>query len=464
MTETARLARLAELEPDIRNANLHTERGTHLVSRSLEKLGAGRSILLDKHNRIIAGNLTTEQYAAMGGEEVQIIDSDGKTLIAVRRNDMDLDDPETGAREMAYADNRAAVVSIDFDAEQIAADVGAGIDVSDWWFEDELIDLGVLEPSENGHAQTQEQARQTLAERFVVPPFSVLDARQGYWQERKRAWLGLGLAGEVGREGTTIFSDSKTSVANVDYALSHYGKSLPPNISIFDPVLCEIAYRWFCPPGGLVVNPTAGESVYGIVAGYLGYRYKGVELRPEQVRSNEQQALDIGVDAEWTIGDGRHVYELVGEDADFIMCCPPYHDLEVYSDDPHDLSQLSDYDEFMEVYRVIVSESVRRLKENRFACFVVGDVRDKAGYYKNFVSDTVGAFIDAGCRLYNEAIFVTPAGSLPVRTSAQFPKGRKLGKTHQNVLVFVKGDWRKAVEACGPVEVSLPDGFGQNEN
>jgi hypothetical protein len=138
MTETARLA---ELEPDPNNANLHSERGTYMVSRSLEKLGAGRSILLDKHNRIIAGNLTTEQYAAMGGEEVQIIDSDGKTLIAVRRNDMDLDDPETGAREMAYADNRAAVVSIDFDAEQIAEDVGAGIDLGDWWHDSELTEL-----------------------------------------------------------------------------------------------------------------------------------------------------------------------------------------------------------------------------------------------------------------------------------------------------------------------------------
>jgi hypothetical protein len=148
MTETARLARLAELEPDIRNANLHTQRGTHLVSRSLEKLGAGRSILLDKHNRIIAGNLTTEQYAAMGGEEVQIIDSDGKTLIAVRRNDMDLDDPETGAREMAYADNRAAVVSIDFDAEQIAADVGAGIDLRDWWHDWELEAMQATDPDD----------------------------------------------------------------------------------------------------------------------------------------------------------------------------------------------------------------------------------------------------------------------------------------------------------------------------
>ena len=63
--------------------------------------------------------------------------------------------------------------------------------------------------------------------------------------------------------------------------------------------------------------------------------------------------------------------------------------------------------------------------------------------------------------VYNEAILVTAIGSLPIRVSAQFPKGRKLGKSHQNVLVFIKGDWRQAVVDCGNVEVYIPDGFGE---
>jgi hypothetical protein len=45
------------------------------------------------------------------------------------------------------------------------------------------------------------QARATLMQRFGVPPFSVLDARQGYWQDRKRAWIGLGIQSELGRGG-----------------------------------------------------------------------------------------------------------------------------------------------------------------------------------------------------------------------------------------------------------------------
>ena len=115
------------------------------------------------------------------------------------------------------------------------------------------------------------------------------------------------------------------------------------------------------------------------------------------------------------------------------------------------------YAEFLEVYRAIVAGAVEVLKDNRFACFTVGDVRDKEGLYRNFVSDTIAAFQDAGAALYNEAILVTAHGSLPIRAGRQFERGRKLGKTHQNVLIFVKGDWRKAVKACGDVEVNFPD-------
>jgi NADPH:quinone reductase-like Zn-dependent oxidoreductase len=94
--------------------------------------------------------------------------------------------------------------------------------------------------------------------------------------------------------------------------------------------------------------------------------------------------------------------------------------------------------------------------------FFVGDVRDKQGNYRNFVGDTVEAFLDAGLHLYNEAILVTAVGSLPIRIGKQFSATRKMGKTHQNVLVFLKGDARAAAEACGVVDVTVPD-FADDE-
>ena len=227
--------------------------------------------------------------------------------------------------------------------------------------------------------------------------------------------------------------------------------------SIFDPVLCELAYTWFCPPNGAVLDPFAGGSVRGIVAAVLGRHYTGIDLRPEQIEANEAQAREITPDnpPRWIVGDSRDA--MPDEQFDLVFSCPPYADLEVYSDDPRDISTM-DYPTFLAAYREIVAGAVQRLRLDRFACFVVGDVRDKKGMYYNFVSDTIAAFQDAGAKLYNEAILVTAVGSLPIRVGKQFESGRKLGKTHQNVLVFVKGDPRKATEACGPVEIGDLEG------
>ncbi len=224
--------------------------------------------------------------------------------------------------------------------------------------------------------------------------------------------------------------------------------------SIFDPVLCELAYRWFCPPGGVILDPFAGGSVRGIVASKLGREYVGIELRPEQVAANRAQAEAICDDPSpiWHVGDSRQIGDHAqGVAADLIFSCPPYADLEVYSDDPQDLSTLG-YPEFREAYFEIVAETAKLLKPDRFACFVVGEVRGPDGNYYGFVPDTIEAFRRAGLGYYNEAILVTAAGSLPIRAGKQFEATRKLGKTHQNVLVFVKGDAKRATEAIGKVE------------
>jgi hypothetical protein len=228
--------------------------------------------------------------------------------------------------------------------------------------------------------------------------------------------------------------------------------------SIFDPVLCELAYRWFCPPGGLVLDPFAGGSVRGIVASKLGRRYFGCELRAEQVEANRDQADRICDDPLpiWHHGDSREIVahaatHVGGVEADFMFSCPPYADLEVYSEDPADLSTMA-YADFREAYFLIVAEAAKLLRPDSFACFVVGEVRGKNGNYYGFVPDTIEAFRRAGLAFYHEGILVTSAGSLPIRAGKQFEASRKLGKTHQNVLVFVKGDAKRATAAVGPVE------------
>jgi DNA modification methylase len=237
-------------------------------------------------------------------------------------------------------------------------------------------------------------------------------------------------------------------------------------ISIFDPVLCELAYRWFSPDGGLVLDPFAGGSVRGIVASKLNREYIGIELREDQVKANREQAELICTDKipAWHCGDSVDIKRICHDvKADLVFSCPPYADLEVYSDDPKDLSNMP-YEQFLSCYRHIIKESIRLLKDNRFAVFVVGEVRSKKnnGAYYGFVPDTIKAFEDAGARYYNEAILINSAGTLPLRAGKSLKSSRKLGKSHQNVLIFCKGDAKLATKSCGDIEVieNLDDKLG----
>jgi DNA modification methylase len=128
------------------------------------------------------------------------------------------------------------------------------------------------------------------------------------------------------------------------------------------------------------------------------------------------------------------------EKYDMLFTCPPYYDLERYSDGEADGSAKQTYSEFLEWYHKIFLHAVGRLRDNRFAVVVVGEIRDKQGVYRNFVGHTVACFKRLGLNYYNEAILITAVGSLPIRTGKQFSVARKMGKTHQNVLCFYKGD------------------------
>lgn len=110
------------------------------------------------------------------------------------------------------------------------------------------------------------------------------------------------------------------------------------------------------------------------------------------------------------------------------------------------------YDDFLQAYRTIIKKACGKLKENRFAVWVVGDVRDKKGLYRDFVGDTKRAFFDAGLKLYNDIVLLNAVGTAALRGGKQFQAGRKVVKLHQNVLVFYKGDPAKIKADFGPVE------------
>lgn len=135
--QTIRTAKLTELTPDAENANAGTDRGRAMLDKSLRDLGAGRSILVDRNGRVIAGNKTREQALNAGMDDVIIVPTDGSKLVAVQRTDLDLEtDPE--ARALAYADNRVAELDLSWKVEQIVKDQERGVDLSGLFYDDEI--------------------------------------------------------------------------------------------------------------------------------------------------------------------------------------------------------------------------------------------------------------------------------------------------------------------------------------
>ena len=168
------------------------------------------------------------------------------------------------------------------------------------------------------------------------------------------------------------------------------------------------------------------------------------------------ETIEANPSPTWIEGDSSEVVSTLiapngGEGFDMVLSCPPYFDLEVYSEDERDLSAMK-WDAFLALYRSIIDDTVAKLADNRFICWVVSDVRDKDGNYRGLVRHTIDAFEATGAKLYNEVTLVTSTGSAAVRAPRPFEQSRKLARIHQIVLVFVKGDPKKATEVCGPVE------------
>lgn len=460
---------MQELKFDQKNYRIHDDKNKRIIRKSLEDCGAGRSVLVDKDNVLIAGNGVYKEAQALG-LKVRFVESDGKELIVVKRTDLSTDDEKR--KLLALADNYSSDLSV-FDVEAILEDF-TGDELDAWEFDLSDIDI------DDELLEIENKRAGSLKERFIIPPFSILDTKQGIWQNRKQTWLDLGIKSELGRDKEITYAMSSQppriyEIRNqlrekngedpswdelLDYCRRH---NIPvmEGTSIFDPVLCELVYRWFNIPAGIILDPFAGGSVRGIVASMLEMNYYGVDLRTEQIEANIANAKEILQKKQkfpyWVCGDSLEIETFFfNEKFDLVFSCPPYADLEVYSDDPRDLSNM-EYETFLRTYQTIVKKSCDMLSDNRFAVFVVGEVRDKNGIYRNFIGDTIQTFREAGLQYYNEMILVNPIGSLAVRVSRQFNAGRKIGKHHQNVLVFYKGDPKTIRENFPKLDFSEDD-------
>ncbi len=416
--------KIEDLIPYENNPRTHSEEQINQLVASIIEFGFTNPILVDKESReIIAGHGRLTAGRRLG---MQIV-----PVVALSHLD------ETKRRKLVIADNQLAL-NAGWDMDLLATELSAlnemGEDLDVLGFDDSFLD-DVLQTSLT--EETDDNSKKefgSLVERFGVPPFSILEVRKGYWQKRKNAWKSI--IGEYGesREGTLFSPD--TFIAEMG------------TVSLLDPVLCEISFNWFGLGNGTkCVDPFCGDTMFAHVCSAKGGSFTGIEIRPDQVELNNQKKEEYNLNANFICDDGMNVLQHVEENSqDLLFSCPPYFDLEVYSDLAKDASNQKNYDDFIKIIDKAFGDAIKTLKDNRFATIVVSNIRNKkTGCYRNFVDDVIRIFQKNGMHFYNDIILVDSLGSAP-RRAAHNMKNRKVVKVHQNVLIFYKGNPQKIKE------------------
>lgn len=297
-----------------------------------------------------------------------------------------------------------------------------------------------------------------LKDKYGWPPFSVLNTISHDWQRRKDEWETLFQDSTVGRD-VKRYNATPTNTFSARGATAKKAES----ISEFDPYLAELMYRWFSTANAKILDPFAGGCVRGVVASVLGRNYRGIDLSSPQVEANRRQYkhlqdryTNLAGNVEWYNADADEVLDITEDNYfDMVFTCPPYYNLEQYTKDPADLSRLPTYADFLHKYSSILYKATQKLKDNSFFVIVVSEVRAECrgienSQYLGLVPDTIHILRDK-CSLhyYNELILYNNLGSLPIRAPKQFDRTRKIGRCHQNILVFYKGNLSTIEEKFG---------------
>ena len=421
--------KLGEVRPYEKNPRRNDD-AVQYVAESIRQFGFKVPIVVDADGVIVAGHTRYKAAKKLGLKTVPCIVADDLT--------------EEQVKAFRLADNKVGEFA-EWDDVLLAEELDdiLNLDMAEFGFE-----MAELEQADNPY-DIPDDEKGSLVEQFIVPPFSVLDTRAAYWQQRRKMWL----------ERTGNLSETR----NGEFGkLSGSGATLMDAInegtSNFDPVLAELMFRWFCVDGGKVLDPFGGEQTKGVVAGSLGYEYRGCEIRQEQVDLNTA-ATAAYPSVAYYCGDSNNISRIIKERGfDFCFTSPPYYDLEVYSKD--DMSALGTYEEFMAMYRNIFQQCYEMLKDDTFLVVKVGEIRNKkTGEYRCFVADNITMFRDIGFKFYNDIVLLNSAGTAPIRAGNSM-RSRKVVKVHQNVLVFYKGRLDNIGKKFPPLDFSsLEDAY-----
>lgn len=213
--------------------------------------------------------------------------------------------------------------------------------------------------------------------------------------------------------------------------------------SRFNPELAETVVRYWSLEGHIIVDPFSGRSTRGVVSAVLGRCYLGYEVVSEVVDKTRQDIEKVAPRADFDIyqDDGCQLGHTSDSIADLVFTCPPYHRLERYESVPAQLSDIKDYNAFLNKIEITARNIERVMKPNAFCCWVCADWRDGKAF-RLFHKDSLDIFQKAGLLAHDIVIIHNNSPFAPLQ-AAKVAAKRYTAKTHEYLLVFRKADAEK---------------------
>ncbi len=225
-------------------------------------------------------------------------------------------------------------------------------------------------------------------------------------------------------------------------------KTLNANVSVLDPVACEVILRFFMPTKGRkVYNPFGGGVQFGFITGSYGYDYISSEIRQNQCDANNAICQDFN-SAKWIKSDSSK-YE-PEEKVDLCFSCPPYYKVEEYLDydgnaPDGELNSIPTYEQFRDTLFEGYKKGIAALNDNCFFVVMTGDSRDKNGAYYGCEAEHELFFKQQGLHIYNKIVYLECEFTRLAQAKVTL-NFRKFPKREQKILVFYKGDISKISE------------------
>ncbi len=186
----------SELQPAPYNPREITEPALVGLSESLKKFGYLQPVIVNVHNEnqptVVGGHQRLKALEMQGYDEIQCIAVDYEALIEKAAN-VSLNNQEIAGTFIADL------------LQPLLEELSFELDEFEDLMLDDLAEEFDFDLNPDNFDPGNSVERSSLFDKFLVPPFSVLDARQGYWQERKKQWLSLGIQSELGRGGIWYF-------------------------------------------------------------------------------------------------------------------------------------------------------------------------------------------------------------------------------------------------------------------